>query len=83
MGEGKPLGLPEQGRENPVVTGSVGSDRGGRSRPGLPILSQASPTPSQQMQEDLEAQADLKNWQNYLEAHSAKTPCEFTESCCF
>ena len=29
MGEGKPLSLPEQDRENPVVTGSVGRDRGG------------------------------------------------------
>ena len=29
VGEGKPLSLPEQDRENPVVTGSVGRDRGG------------------------------------------------------
>lgn len=52
MGAGKPLGLPEQGRENTVVTGSAGSDKAGSSRPGLPIPSQVSPTPSQSVKED-------------------------------
>ena len=83
MGEGKPLSLPEQDRENPVVAGSVVRDRGGSSRPALLRPSQASPTPFQRLQEDLEAQADLKNWQNRLEAHCTKAVCNLTESCCF
>lgn len=37
VGEGKPVSLPEQDRANPVVTGSVGRDRGGSSKPGLLI----------------------------------------------
>lgn len=59
VGEGKPLGSPEQGRENTVVPGSAGSDEAVSSRPGHPMPSQASPTPSQSMKGDLKAQADL------------------------
>ena len=69
--------------KNPVVTGSVGRDSGGSSRPGLLIPPQASPTHFRRLQEDLEAQADLKNWQNRLEAHRTKAVCDLTESCCF
>lgn len=53
MGEGKPLGLPEQSRANTVVSGSVGDAGAGSSRSGLPFPSPASPAPSQLKQEDL------------------------------
>lgn len=83
VGEGKPVSLPEQDRANPVVTGSVGRDRGGSSKPGLLIPPQASPTHFRRLQEDLEAQADLRNWRNPLEAHLTKALCDLAESCCF
>lgn len=59
VGEGRPLGSPEQGRENTVVPGSAGSDEAESSRPGHPMPSQASPTPSQSMKGALKVQADL------------------------